>query len=58
MTPWEVLTDPHRAFNLTAMRAADYVRRQRREQTLARIIDDDLGIARVIVLLSLIHEEG
>mgnify|MGYP001202498133 FL=1 len=58
VTPWEVLVDRHRAFNLTAMRAADHVRRTRRNVAMSSVMNDEMGIGRVLLLLSLMHEEA
>jgi hypothetical protein len=57
-TPWEAAHDPHLAFNATAQRAHDTMRRRIRDLAFQRVEHgDDLGIARILTTLQLLLEE-
>ena len=57
-TPWEALHDPHRAFNLTVMRAHDKARSMRLGLLLQGVTGDDFGVGRIITTLRLLYEDG
>mgnify|MGYP001283770681 CR=1 FL=1 len=57
-TPWQALHDPHLAFNVSVLRAADQARGMVYGLTMQGAAPgDDMGIGRVLALLTLIYKD-
>jgi hypothetical protein len=58
-TPWQALHDPHCAFNVSVLRAADQARGMLYGLSMQAIHGDDVGLGRAnATVLSLIYRDG